>query len=86
MGVSEVGGRPEYVECEPCGQSHGPLYVCPNYSPEKRAEIQKKSDEHVRNLRDPGWVRAQLDRGATMLELKIFGWFSGVDVQDPRPA
>lgn len=87
MAVTRVGERPEYVRCDPCGQDHGPLYVCPNYSPERQAEIQRASDEHVRSLQDPAWVRAQLERGATMMELQIFGWFSGVEVQDPgRPS
>ncbi len=63
--------------CEPCGHPHGPLYVCPHYSPEKQAEIRAKSAKFSADLRDPRWVAAQRACGIPESVIEIFKIFDG---------
>jgi hypothetical protein len=63
--------------CEPCGHPHGPLYVCPHYSPEKQAEIRAKSQQFSADLRDPKWVAEQKSNGIPQSVIDIYKIFDG---------
>lgn len=63
--------------CMPCGHPHGPLYVCPHYSPEKQAEIKAKSTQFSANLRDPKWVAEQKASGTPQWAIDLFKILDG---------
>lgn len=65
--------------CESCGRDHGPLYICDSYSPELKAEIQKESDQFVKNHCDPEWCRKQIESGVDPLAIAFGRFFAGLD-------
>lgn len=72
--------------CAGCGHSHGPLYVCPTYSPEIRAEIEGRDAVYRNQLRDPEWVAEQRRRGTPQYVLEIMGMFAGVRPGSGKPS
>ncbi len=62
--------------CEGCKQEHGPLYICPSFSEEKKALKQAQGDKLRQNLKDPKWVEAQ---NLEEHELAIFKLFAGIE-------
>lgn len=64
--------------CESCGCEHGPLYICPSYSPERKAEIQAKVERYRANLQDPAWIQRQYDNGVTPEAIAVFKALAGV--------
>lgn len=72
--------------CASCGHSHGPLYVCPNYGPEIRAELEAQGAAHRDRLRDPEWVAEQRRRGVPEYVLHFLGVFAGVRPGSGRPS
>jgi hypothetical protein len=65
--------------CESCGHEHGPLYICPSYSAERKALIQEKAARHRANLQDPEWIQRQLDKGVTREAIAVFQAFARVE-------
>jgi galactose-1-phosphate uridylyltransferase len=58
--------------CESCNHSHGPLYICPSYPKELKEKIEAESIKWYKQLRDPNWVREQLDKGTDPMAIHIF--------------
>ncbi len=52
--------------CDTCGYTHGPLYICEHYSPERKAELQAATDAYVKQLRDPEWRKKELERAGPL--------------------
>lgn len=65
--------------CEPCGHEHGPLYICEHYSEERKAQKQKDSDNFIKCLNDPEWIKKQLDNGVPQEAITSFRMFAGLE-------
>ena len=68
--------------CSSCNQNHGPLYICPEYSPELQEKIRKDQDQYIANLRSPVWCRAQIAKGLPIEVLMTFRALAGLANDD----
>ena len=64
--------------CESCKHDHGPLYVCPSYDADTKAEIAAQSERWIANLQDPAWIKSQLDKGVEPGAIAIFQAMAGL--------
>ena len=64
--------------CQACLHEHGPLYNCPHYPPEVRAEIAAADARFRANLADPVWVQRQLDNGVPPVAIVFFRALAGL--------
>ena len=69
--------------CEACGHDHGPLYVCPRYSPERKAAIEASAERTREAMCSPGWVEGQLAKGIPWEAIVIMAAFMGLEVALP---
>ena len=72
--------------CATCAHSHGPLYVCPNYSAELRAKLEVYGAELRDALRDPAWCDKQRRAGVPEVAIEIMGAFAGVTPRTGKPS
>lgn len=69
--------------CEYHNQEHGPLYVCPSYSPERQQELESKKKEWRVALSSPEWIQTQLDNGIPIEAIYMHQAMAGVAPTGP---
>ena len=65
--------------CNTHKQYHGVLYVCPSYSANLKAELEKQGQDWANKLNDPYWVRQQEKAGIPPEVIAINRFFAGLD-------
>lgn len=67
--------------CGVCSVYHGPLYICPHYEPERKAEIEARTERVRENMCRPEFAQEELAKGVPMEGIVIMAAFMGLELK-----